>query len=153
MSGTGQSIEVLSDASGINREIPVFCCVGNALLRSTRNNGMNSIQWNVKTFHELTVEQLFDVFKLRVDVFVVEQHCAYQEIEEYDRHPETRHFSGHNALGELLAYARILSPGLRYSGESRTVCGESRFAKTGDWASNVTNSVTGSFALLAWICY
>ena len=76
---------------------------------------MNNIQWNVKTFHELTVEQLFDVFKLRVDVFVVEQHCAYQEIEEYDRHPETRHLSGHNALGELLAYARILSPGLRYS--------------------------------------
>lgn len=69
----------------------------------------------MKTFQKLPVEQLFDVFKLRVDVFVVEQYCAYPELEEYDRHPETRHLSGRNASGHLLAYARILSPGLRYS--------------------------------------
>ena len=76
---------------------------------------MNNIQWTMKTFQELTVEQLFDVLKLRMDVFVVEQHCAYPELEEYDRHPETRHLSGYNVSGQLLAYARILSPGLRYS--------------------------------------
>jgi len=76
---------------------------------------MNNIQWKMQTFQELTVEQLFDVLKLRMDVFVVEQHCAYPELEEYDRRPETRHLSGRNALGQLLAYARILPPGLRYS--------------------------------------
>jgi len=78
-------------------------------------NAMNNIQWNVQTFQELTLDQLFDVLKLRMDVFVVEQHCAYPELEEYDRYPETRHLSGRNASGQLLAYARILSPGLRYS--------------------------------------
>jgi len=84
-------------------------------LRNTRNNVMNNIKWSMKTFQELTGDQLFDVLKLRMDVFVVEEHCAYSELEEYDRHSETRHLSGRNGSGQLLAYARILPPGLRYS--------------------------------------
>ncbi len=67
-----------------------------------------------QTFSQLTVEVLFDILKLRVDVFVVEQQCAYPELDEYDRHSETRHLSGRNDVGELIAYARILPPGLRY---------------------------------------
>jgi ElaA protein len=46
--------------------------------------------WEVKTFQEFTVDELFDVLKLRVAVFVVEQKCAYRELDEYDRHAETR---------------------------------------------------------------
>ena len=76
---------------------------------------MSRIEWKVDKFHQLSTDQLFEVVRLRVDVFVVEQHCAYRELEEYDRHPETKHLSGRNALGQLLAYARILSPGLRCS--------------------------------------
>ncbi|WP_342349471.1 GNAT family N-acetyltransferase, partial [uncultured Nitrospira sp.] len=68
----------------------------------------------MKTFQQLTVEQLFEILQLRVDVFVVEQQCAYRELDEYDRHPETRHLSGCNEGGELIAYTRILPPGLRY---------------------------------------
>lgn len=75
---------------------------------------MPNIQWEVKTFQELTVDQLFEVLQLRVDVFVVEQHCAYRELDEYDRHVETRHISGRDATGKLIAYARLLPPGLRY---------------------------------------
>ncbi|MEO6202294.1 MAG: GNAT family N-acetyltransferase [Nitrospirales bacterium] len=70
--------------------------------------------WEVKTFQQLTVDQLFEILQLRVDVFVVEQQCPYRELDEYDRHRETRHLSGCNEGGELIAYARILSPGLRY---------------------------------------
>ena len=73
---------------------------------------MNDIQWNIKTFQELESDQLYDLLKLRVEVFVVEQHCAYRELDEYDRHPETQHLSGRNESGELIAYARILPPGL-----------------------------------------
>ncbi|MEO8328230.1 MAG: GNAT family N-acetyltransferase [Nitrospirota bacterium] len=62
----------------------------------------------------MTVEQLFEILQLRVDVFVVEQQCAYRELDEYDQHPETRHVSGRNEGGQLIAYARILFPGLRY---------------------------------------
>lgn len=76
---------------------------------------MNDIQWNITTFQKLESDQLYDLLKLRVEVFVVEQQCAYPELDEYDRHPETRHISGHNEGGELIAYVRILPPGLRYS--------------------------------------
>jgi ElaA protein len=75
---------------------------------------MSINQWEVKTFQQLTVDELFDVLKLRVDVFVVEQQCAYRELDDHDRHPETRHLSGQNEFGHLIAYARLLPPGLRY---------------------------------------
>jgi ElaA protein len=76
---------------------------------------MSKIQWEVKPFRQLSVNTLFEVLKLRVDVFVVEQQCAYRELDEYDQHPETRHLSGRNEVDELIAYARLLPPGLRYS--------------------------------------
>lgn len=75
---------------------------------------MLNMKWDVNLFHELSVSQLFEVLQLRVDVFVVEQQCAYPELDEYDRHAETRHLSGSNAAGPLIAYARILPPGSRY---------------------------------------
>ncbi len=75
---------------------------------------MTFFHWKAKTFQQLSIDQLFEILKLRVDVFVVEQQCAYPELDEHDRHPETRHLSGRNDVGELLAYARLLPPGLRY---------------------------------------
>ncbi len=76
---------------------------------------MLTIQWEVKTFHQLAVDQLFEVLQLRVNVFVVEQRCAYPELDEYDRHVETGHLFGHDASGQLLAYTRILPAGLSFS--------------------------------------
>lgn len=75
---------------------------------------MVNVTWKIHTFQELTVEELFEVLRLRVDVFVVEQQCAYRELEDWDRHPETVHLSGRNEGGQLIAYARILSPGVRF---------------------------------------
>lgn len=39
----------------------------------------------VKHFDELTAWELFDLYKLRVSVFVVEQSCPYQEVDDADR--------------------------------------------------------------------
>ena len=39
----------------------------------------------VKRFHELTVDELYDLLKLRTDVFVVEQKCPYPELDGLDR--------------------------------------------------------------------
>lgn len=39
----------------------------------------------VKTLHELTPEELFEIYKLRVSVFVVEQKCPYQEVDDADK--------------------------------------------------------------------
>ncbi len=75
---------------------------------------MNKLKYAERTFSQLSALALFDILKLRVDVFVVEQQCAYPELDEYDRHSETRHLSGRNDVGELIAYVRLLPPGLRY---------------------------------------
>ena len=39
----------------------------------------------IKAFNELTNEELFEIYKLRVSVFVVEQNCAYQEVDDADK--------------------------------------------------------------------
>lgn len=75
---------------------------------------MAEIQWEVKTFQQLTVDELFEVLQLRVAVFVVEQRCPYPELDQFDRHAETRHVSGRDERGQLIAYARILPPGMNY---------------------------------------
>lgn len=74
----------------------------------------NLVQWQKLTFNQLNANTLYGILKLRVDVFVVEQACAYPELDDKDRHPETLHLIGLSPDGELLAYARILPPGLSY---------------------------------------
>ena len=70
--------------------------------------------WMCCRFNELSSVQLYDVLQLRAAVFVVEQHCAYQDIDGLDVHPETRHLLHYNESGELLAYLRILAAGVSY---------------------------------------
>ncbi len=64
-----------------------------------------------KTFRELSTEELFDIYKLRVAVFVVEQNCPYQEVDEKDK------VSIHMMLKEedrIVAYLRVLPPGVSF---------------------------------------
>ncbi|TVL18270.1 GCN5 family acetyltransferase [Shewanella xiamenensis] len=74
----------------------------------------DSVDWQILKFNQLTANTLYEILKLRVDVFVVEQACAYPELDDKDRHPETQHLIGLSPAGELLTYARILPPGLSY---------------------------------------
>lgn len=41
---------------------------------------------------EVTAPQLYELLRLRVDVFVVEQECPYPELDGLDLLPSTRHF-------------------------------------------------------------
>lgn len=75
------------------------------------------ITWICSKFDELSTHQLFDLLKLRVDVFVVEQTCPYPELDEKDRHQETRHLMGF-VDGKLIACARLLAPGVSYPSAS-----------------------------------
>ena len=34
-----------------------------------------------KTFHELTVDELYELLRVRSEVFVVEQNCVYQDLD------------------------------------------------------------------------
>lgn len=65
-----------------------------------------------KTFRELTVDELYEFLRLRCDVFVVEQECAYHELDGRDREPETRHVwfelaAAPNVVA-IVAYLRVL---------------------------------------------
>lgn len=42
------------------------------------------MEYIVKTFDELTVKEFYELVKLRISVFVVEQNCPYQEIDSID---------------------------------------------------------------------
>lgn len=70
--------------------------------------------WQVKTFEQLSLDELYDALKLRIDVFVVEQTCYYPDLDNLDRHPETRHVFSYNANNEMIAYLRILAKGVCY---------------------------------------
>lgn len=71
----------------------------------------------MKTFEQLTITELHEIFKLRVDVFVVEQACAYPEVDGKDILPDTRHIMFLDD-GVLAAYTRVLAPDVSYPGHS-----------------------------------
>jgi len=72
-----------------------------------------AINWQVKTFKQLSIDELYDALKLRIDVFVVEQTCYYPDLDDLDRHSETLHlFCYQNE--KMTSYLRILAKGQTY---------------------------------------
>lgn len=65
-----------------------------------------------KNFSELSTEELYDLLKLRTDIFVVEQECAYPELDDFDK--EALHVLGMHE-NKIIAYARVLPPNTVYS--------------------------------------
>ncbi|GHC44254.1 GNAT family N-acetyltransferase [Ulvibacter litoralis] len=65
----------------------------------------------VKTFDQFTIHELHDVFQLRSEVFVVEQHCVYQDIDGKD--PKALHVIG-TKDGKVVAYTRCFQPGFYF---------------------------------------
>ena len=63
-------------------------------------------------FGDLSALDLHRILRARVDVFVVEQACPYPEVDGLD--PACLHVVGEGGGGDLLAYARVLPPGLKY---------------------------------------
>lgn len=63
-----------------------------------------------KAFDELTARELHDLLRLRIDVFVVEQECAYPELDGRDVEAGTRHLwlMDGDAVGAVL---RVLDDG------------------------------------------
>jgi ElaA protein len=66
----------------------------------------------VKHFSDLTLEELYALLRLRAEVFVVEQNCVYQDLDNLDQ--DAHHLLGYE--GEtIIATARILKPGSHYT--------------------------------------
>lgn len=70
------------------------------------------MKWVLKKFEELTSQELYAIMQLRNEVFVVEQNCVYQDADNKDQ--SSYHFMGwRNDI--LVAYTRILPPGIAYT--------------------------------------
>ncbi len=72
---------------------------------------MEKIVWSCKPFKDLTNEELYEIFRLRMEVFVVEQNCPYQDADGKDL--KSLHVQGKQD-GKLIAYTRIVPPGVSY---------------------------------------
>ena len=70
---------------------------------------MADLSWTDLGVDDLDVPLLHAVLALRSAVFVVEQECAYQDLDGGDLAPGTRHLVGRDE-GALSAYARVLAP-------------------------------------------
>ena len=64
--------------------------------------------FTIKRFNELSTHELYTVLQLRAEVFVVEQDCVYQDLDNKD-------LDAYHMLGvldtKIVAYARIFKPG------------------------------------------
>ncbi len=74
---------------------------------------MIDLDWQVKTFKQLSNNQLYDALKLRIDVFVVEQTCYYPDLDNLDRHAQTLHLFSYQD-NKMVAYLRILAKEVCY---------------------------------------
>jgi ElaA protein len=70
------------------------------------------MRWQAKAFAELTVGELYAILVLRARVFIVEQNCPYLDPDGAD--PASRHLWAERD-GVLLAYLRIVPPGVKYA--------------------------------------
>lgn len=62
----------------------------------------------VKSFNQLTINELYEVLQLRSEVFVVEQDCVYQDIDGKDQN--ALHVLGIKD-NKIVAYTRLFKPG------------------------------------------
>lgn len=74
--------------------------------------GQDVMLWRLMAFGDLRVEELYEVMRLRTEVFVLEQQCLYQDMDGADQ--KAMHVLGVRH-GELQAYARCFAPGVKFS--------------------------------------
>ncbi len=72
---------------------------------------MMKLRWEWKSFDQLSADQLYTILTVRQEVFVLEQSCLYLDADGKDR--RSFHLMGFDE-DNLVAYARIVEPGISY---------------------------------------
>ena len=67
-----------------------------------------NIEWQIKRFNALSLQELYSLLSLRSRVFIVEQNCVYQDIDSKDE--KALHLLG-KFEGQIVAYARLFNEG------------------------------------------
>ena len=68
-----------------------------------------------KTFSELNTDELYQILRLRTEVFVVEQNCVYQDLDNKDQKAIHIYYKEND---EIVAYTRIFKSGDYYKNPS-----------------------------------
>lgn len=72
------------------------------------------IHYTLKKFDELTLDELYQLMRLRQEVFVVEQNCPYLDADGKDKHGY--HVLGKDEHGILQCCTRLLPEGISFEG-------------------------------------
>ena len=70
------------------------------------------IRWTLQPFEALTSDELYKILQLRIEVFIVEQQCPFQDADNKDQ--KASHLCAWQG-DNLVAYTRILPPGISYA--------------------------------------
>lgn len=70
------------------------------------------LRFVIKPFKELSIDELYDMLQLRTKVFVVEQNCVFQDMDDKDR--KAVHVLAYNG-DDMVAYSRLLPAGVSYT--------------------------------------
>lgn len=73
------------------------------------------IVWQIKTFEQLSNFELYDILKLRSEIFVVEQNCVYLDLDNKDK--VALHLFG-EFNGKIVAYCRLFKPNITFENAS-----------------------------------
>jgi ElaA protein len=83
--------------------------------RSTVKEELRMIKWQWSSFENLSTLDLYEILKVRQEVFVVEQNCVYQDADGLDK--TAWHLVGWKAGSDgrkLVAYLRVVWPGKKF---------------------------------------
>ena len=72
-----------------------------------------NITWYHKHFKELNTTELYQILQLRNEVFIVEQHCPFQDLDDKDL--KCYHLIGFDTESQkVMAYTRIVPAGISF---------------------------------------
>ena len=74
------------------------------------------MNFTIKHFQELTTNELYEILKTRSEIFVVEQDCVYQDLDDKDQ--DAYHIFCKNEAGRVAACLRVFSCEKHLSGGS-----------------------------------
>ena len=75
-------------------------------IRMFRKSGQEEKpQFFIKSFSQLSADEIFEILRTRIEIFVVEQTCPYQEADETDRH--SLHIFSRDSHGRVTSYLRL----------------------------------------------
>jgi len=103
------------------------------------------LHWTIKSFGELTTNELYKILQLRADVFLLEQHCMVTDADDNDQ--KAWHLCAWRDE-ELVAYSRLFAPGITYGEASiGRVVNKKNYRGSGIGKELIKRSIIGIYQL------